>query len=290
MSPITHRSLDAWVDLLDDPSWPVLGATALRLEELREQEDALGNVSAHMLAEDLGGDPLLLLKVLAGVSPGCAARGATPPETLLGAILMLGIGPIFRLLPPQPTTEVALADHPGALAGIERVLARSRQAAWWARQFASHLGDADADIIHDAALLHDFVEILLWWKAPDVALTLETHLRADPQLRSAVEQQRLLGTPLNDIQAALLQRWHLPELLVHCAGDAPTPEQALAQGQFQPQVRVVALAVRLARHTQYGWDDPHATASRDVDISDVAELLNLSQEAALAKVMPTPDV
>jgi hypothetical protein len=44
------------------------------------------------------------------------------------------------------------------------------------------------------------------------------------------------------------------------------------------------LAVRVARHTQYGWDNPHAQAALPDDVADLAELLNLSPEAAYRKV------
>jgi hypothetical protein len=45
-------------------------------------------------------------------------------------------------------------------------------------------------------------------------------------------------------------------------------------------VRSVALAVRLARHSAQSWDNP---AIPD-DVSDIANLLNLSQTATLQLV------
>jgi hypothetical protein len=42
----------------------------------------------------------------------------------------------------------------------------------------------------------------------------------------------------------------------------------------------VTLAIRLARHTQHGWDN----AALPDDIADIAALLNLSPEATLRKV------
>jgi len=45
----------------------------------------------------------------------------------------------------------------------------------------------------------------------------------------------------------------------------------------QPNATCVKLALRLARHTAQGWDDP-AIAH---DVSEIASLLNLSPAAAL---------
>jgi hypothetical protein len=42
----------------------------------------------------------------------------------------------------------------------------------------------------------------------------------------------------------------------------------------------VMLGVRIARHTQHGWDDPHAQAALPDDVYEVAKLLNLSPDAA----------
>jgi hypothetical protein len=43
-----------------------------------------------------------------------------------------------------------------------------------------------------------------------------------------------------------------PTLLIQCTNDRNAQD---------PKVRSVMLAVRIARHTQYGWDDPHAQAA-----------------------------
>jgi hypothetical protein len=65
--------------------------------------------------------------------------------------------------------------------------------------------------------------------------------------------------------------WQLPDMLIKCTNDR------LAQ---DPQVRSVMLGVQIARHTQYGWDDPHAQAALHDDVSEVARLLTVSHEVA----------
>jgi hypothetical protein len=65
-----------------------------------------------------------------------------------------------------------------------------------------------------------------------------------------------------------MRAWRLPELLVHI-NDERHADSA--------QVRNVLLAVRLARHTARGWDNP----ALDDDVRDIAALLTLDEAATL---------
>jgi HD-like signal output (HDOD) protein len=128
--------------------------------------------------------------------------------------------------------------------------------------------DPDAEVIHEAALLHDFAEMLLWCHAPELALEIERRQQADTALRSATVQRQVLGVELPAVQQALMRSWRLPELLVRISNDHPD------QG---PQARNVLLAIRLARHTKSGWDN----AAIPDDVRDIAQLLNLKPDATL---------
>jgi HD-like signal output (HDOD) protein len=134
-----------------------------------------------------------------------------------------------------------------------------------------HRMDHDAAVIHEAALLHDFAEMLLWCHAPALAARIHDAQRVDPTLRSAAAQKQILGIELADLQQALMKAWHLPELLIRISDDRHVEN---------PSVRNVVLAVRLARHTASGWSN----AAIPDDIDDVARLLNLSHAATLALV------
>jgi HD-like signal output (HDOD) protein len=137
-----------------------------------------------------------------------------------------------------------------------------------------HRMDHDAAMIHAAALLHDFAEMLLWCHAPALALRIRDAQRADPTLRSAAAQMEVLGIELADLQQALMKAWRLPELLIRISDE----RHADSAG-----VQSVTLALRLARHTALGWDNP---AVPD-DVNDIATLLNLSPAAALQLVRET---
>ena len=213
-------------------------------------------------------DPLMTLKLLRHVAMLRRGRDQADAETATEALVMLGITPFFRDFGPQPTVEDRLAGQPAALLGLRQVLRRAHRAARFALGFAVHRGDHDAMLIHEAALLHDFAELLLWAHAPSLALEIARRQQADPTLRSADAQQQLLNTPLADLQQALMKAWRLPELLVKISDD---------HASHHPQVRNVQLALRVARHSSRGWDN----AALPDDVDDVADLLNLGTTPTL---------
>ncbi|MCY7316055.1 MAG: HDOD domain-containing protein [Rubrivivax sp.] len=259
------RDLTAWVARFDCERLPVLDRTADALEELRADEDA---VDAHLLADALGSDPLMTLKLLAHVAHQRRGRDGSEVETVTEALVMLGISPFFRAFGVQETVSQRLASEPAALQGFEQVLRRSRRAARFAIGFAVHRMDHDAPVIHEAALLHDFAELLLWLQAPALALELQRRLGADSSLRSAAAQKALLNVELADLQQALMRQWRLPSLLVRISDD-----HAQSAGS---QARNVMLAIRVARHSANGWDN----AALPDDVRAVAELLQLSPDTA----------
>lgn len=258
------RDLAGWAALFRPEALPVLDATAAELDALRDHEDA---VDAHLLTETVAADPLLTLKLLAHVGHLLRNREATEVETVTAALVMMGIPPFFRVFSDLTVAEDELADLPDALEGFLAVLRRSHRAARFAIGFAVHRMDHDAPLIHEAALLHDFAELLLWLHAPALALRIAAAQAADPTLRSAAVQQDVLGIELADLQHRLMQQWRLPGLLVQLTDDHAT--------QTTPQLRNVLLAIRVARHSMHGWDN----AALPDDVRDIAELLQLSVDA-----------
>lgn len=268
--PLTEalRDLAAWTAHFRAAEIPVLAHTAQTLEALRANEDA---VDANGIGELVSHDPLMTLKVLSYAATHRPARVVTDAETVTAALVMMGITPFFRAFGPQPTVEQRLADVPEALEGLLAVLKRAHRGANFALAFAVHRMDSDAAVIHEAALLHDFAEMLLWCHAPALALRIRAAQQADPTLRSNVVQTQLLNIELCDLQQALMRAWHLPELLIRITDDRHATQAA---------VRNVVLAVRLARHTARGWDN----AALPDDLADIGALLNLSPAAVLQLV------
>lgn len=258
--------LAGWAGLFTPANLPVLAETAAAIEEWRANEDA---VDAHLLAETIVRDPLMTLKLFAHVASSLRRSSRWDDErgdaeTVTAALVMLGIGPFFRSFGPQPVAEQWLAAHPGALEGFQAVLRRSHRAAAFAIGFAAHRLDPDAAVLHEAALLHDFAELLLWLRAPALAQAIAARQAADPALRSAQIQRELLNVELPALQHQLMLAWRLPALLVHITDDRLAGD---------PQVRNVLLAIRVARHSAAGWDN----AALPDDVQEIAELLQLGE-------------
>jgi HD-like signal output (HDOD) protein len=262
------RDLSAWTAYFRDAEIPVQADSAEALEALRANED---DVDANTIGEVISTDPLLTLKVLAFASSNRPASRVTDTETVIAALVMMGISPFFHAFGPQPTLEDRLQAIPQALDGLRQVLRRSHRAANFALAFAVHRMDHDAAVIHQAALLHDFAEMLLWTHAPSLALRIRVAQLADSTLRSAAAQQATLNIELTDLQQSLMKVWSLPELLIRITDDKHADH---------PSVKSVLLAMRLARHTAQGWDN----AALPDDVNDISQLLNLSQAAALSFV------
>ncbi len=258
------RDLDAWTDHFRRAEIPVLAQTAEAIEAMRANED---EVDANAIGEMIAHDPLMTLKVLAYAATHRSARMVTDTETVTATLVMMGISPFFRTFGPQPTIEQRLAEHPEALQGLNDVILRAHRGATFALAFAVHRMDPDAPLIHQAALLHDFPEMLLWCHAPALALRIRNAQRADATLRSVAIQRDVLGIALYEVKHSLMKAWRLPEMLRRISDERHT-EQA--------NVRNVLLAVRLARHTAGGWDN----AALPDDIADIAALLNLAHGAA----------
>lgn len=257
-------NLQAWEAQFRVEDLPILERTANEIEDWREiQEEA----SAHVLGSALSADPLMSIKLFAHLGRLRRSQSeSSEPETVLAALLLLGIPPFFRAFAEQPTVEALLADQPQALEGFEAVLTRSRRAANFALSFAVQRTDQDATVIYGATLLHDFAEMLLWVRAPALALEIRNRQRAEPGLRSVDAQQDVLGIALADLQQALMVKWRIPKLLTTITSAQTNANSA--------QVRNVQLAIRVARHSAESWDNP---ALPD-DVREIADLLQIGLE------------
>lgn len=264
-------NLAAWTSHFRRAEIPVLRETVEALDALRANEE---RTDANSIGEMIGGDPLMTLKVLAYVSDHRGRSVVTGPETVISALVMMGIPPFFRAFSAPSAVEDRLADAPEALEGLQRVLRRAHRGARFALAFAVHRTDPHAATVHAAALLHEFAELLLWCHAPALALRILASQEADPTLRSSVAQRDVLGIELDELQQALVAGWRLPALLSE-ASQEPHPGQGGA--------RAVALGCRLARHTASGWEN----AALPDDIAEIAGFLNLSPGAALKLVSET---
>lgn len=261
--------VDAWVLLFSSNSLPVLRATRRRIEEMQTRLD---NVDSREVAQMVLHDPIMTVRVLAYIQPFRGRSLQHDITTIASAVMMSGIEPFFRRFENLPSIEEMLKGYdPHAMLGILQIIRRAQRAADLAQEWAIWRHDINMEEVRIAALLHDLAEILVWCFAPKLGLKIRALQAANPTMRSVEAQKQVLGLTFEEIQQELCMVWHLPKLLTHLIDD---------HNAHQARVKNVSLAVRLARHSANGWQDP---ALPD-DFLEIAELLNLSVEAVKKKL------
>ncbi|TFZ08384.1 HDOD domain-containing protein [Ramlibacter humi] len=248
---------------------PVLHATREGLAHWAARPD---HADANRLADVVLRDPFMVMRTLHLVASRFGSRLATPVQTVTAALVLVGVDPFFRACENLPVLQDRLAHEPAALQGALAAIERAHAAARIAAAFAVHRQDDDAELLHQAALLHDFAGLLLWCEASGAALAIAMAQKMDPALRSVQAQRAVLGIELSAIGQQLLERWGVA-LPVRQAVDALHGDSS--------RTRTLRLAVQVARHLEHGgWHNP---ALPD-DFTEAGHLLNLPADAAASLV------
>jgi len=260
--------LDTWVAFFSEAELPVLRQTGRRLEEAQVDIDKLNgrDIAAIVLQ-----DPLMAVRVLSYIQPLNSQRLHSDITNIGNAIMMQGVYPFFANIGTPPTIETMLRAEPQALLGVIQVIRRAQRASRYAHDWAFDRHDMNIDEVTLAALLHDLPEILLWSFAPKLAIAIRDLQQADPKLRSAMAQEKVLGIRLVDLLLALCDVWHLPNLLRTLMDD---------NNAHIPRVQNVTLAVNLARHSVNGWENP----GLHEDFAGIEKLLRLDRETLLKRL------
>lgn len=267
------QDLEAWVLYFSGTEMPILRQTARRLEEARKDLD---KISGRDIARIVLQDPLMAVRVLAYIQPYRGKHLRSDITTIDSAVMMLGVEPFFKKFENPLTIEAMLHDEPQAMLGLLQIMRRVQRATHYAHDWAFARHDINIEEVTLATLLHDLAEVLLWCFAPRLAIQIRDLQKADKTLRSSLAQETVLGIQLFDLQHALCDAWHLPELLKSLMNDA-NAEQA--------RVRNVTLAVNLARHSAEGWTD----AALPDDFAAIEKLLNIKHETLMARLDIPPD-
>ena len=263
-----YDSQNAWALYFAGTELPVLRRTTLDLQRLRDNAD---NADARALAAIVMQDPLMTLRVLQYIERHRGQRQVTDITTIDRALVMIGIGPFFRDFENLPCVEDQLKNHPKAMIGLIKVIARARKAAGWARDWALMRHDLDTDEVTLAALLRYTCEMLMWCFAPTLALAAREIQEQNHSLRSSVIQKSVFNVSLDELQIELDKQWHLPALLTTLMDPGKAEH---------PRVRNVKLACDLARHSANGWDD----AALPDDYKGICELLHIEHPALMKKL------
>lgn len=262
-------AIDDWGVLFSNNSLPVLRVTKRQLDEMRTNLD---RVDARNLARVILHDPLMTVRVLAFIQSKRGRSLQHDITTIASAVMMAGIEPFFNHFNDLPTVEGLLKGvDPHAMLGVLQIIRRAQRAAEYAHDWAVWRHDISMEEVRIAALLHDLAEILVWCFAPKLGLDIRALQTTNPNMRSTDAQTQVIGFSFAEIQHSLCKIWHLPELLTQLIDD---------DNAHLPRVQNVSLAVRLARHSAHGWDDP---ALPD-DFKDIGTLLNITPEAVMQRI------
>ena len=228
--------------------------------------------AARELARLILQDPIMTVRVLAYIQPLRGRSLQRDITTIASAVMMAGIEPFFNRFSELYTIEDQLKEAgPQALLGVLQIVRRAQRAADYAQEWAIWRHDVNMEEVRIAALLHDLAEILVWCSAPQLGLAILDLQKQNPSMRSVDAQKQTLGFSFLEIQLELCRVWHLPELL-----------QKLIDDDHAESLRVknATLAVRLARHSSHGWNDP---ALPD-DFREIGQLLNMTPEGVRQRI------
>lgn len=267
---LTHpfSELSSYISFFRNFDFPVLRKTVRQFARLREDEEDL---SPRQVAAVLLDDPLMVLKLLIHQQRTRGRSQNRDITTAEHAVMMVGMSQFFTLFGDLPTIEDMLAEHPKALIGCLKVIARAKRAMHYARDWAILRHDIDIEEITVATLLNEVAEILCWCSAPGLTEKVFALQRATPGLRSAAAQKAVMNVSIAELQLGLVREFDLPQLLISLM-DPVNAEN--------PRVRTVTLATDLARHCANGWNDP---ALPD-DYRAIGELLHLDQDTLLTRL------
>jgi HD-like signal output (HDOD) protein len=262
MQQLNVTGLEGWVDFLTKADIPVLKQTARDLAELYQDQ---GKLSARNVAGVITVDPMMTVKLLRFLQQNKRRSQTSEVALVEQALIMLGVEAFYNKLPPKPLVQDAMAGHTDALIHLLHVLHRAHRASEYAYDWAVRLSDLHYEEVRIAALLHDFVEMLMWCFVPEKMMKIRAMMRQDSTLRSRTAQEEIFGFALSDLQKLLVKNWELPELLLMLMDD---------ENAEKPRVLNVTLAVNFSRHSAHGWDN----AALPDDFTAIAKLLRMSPE------------
>lgn len=240
------NTADFWLSFLTKQKIPIF----LKTKELILNLDFNDSkVDAIVLAKIVLHDPLLTLIILKYVHENPNKLRVQEITTIEHAIMMIGFGKFFQLVSDSNVVENYIEDH-DIYNGLKNVVQRSVVASKLAKRWASEKKDMITQEIQVAALIHDFPEMLLWMFAPEKALRIKHILEKNPNERSAAAQTEVLGFPLVELQYKIIEVLNMPPLFQELILDKNKIED------LPKRIQIIAIAIRLARHSQKNWDNP----------------------------------
>ncbi|HFC53223.1 MAG TPA: HDOD domain-containing protein [Gammaproteobacteria bacterium] len=254
-----NRALKVWIGrYLEDRRLPALQGSVVDLDELYRQDDPFEQLSEFILRDP--GVASFLLSTANGVHH---QHFGMPVTTVEHAAMMLGLNRMETIHRQLPVID------PEHCSEQEKMLVKIYSRAWHASCQAMIWSRLRVDMVPGevslATLLRGVGEMAVWAFQPDKAAEVEEELIHDEgeRIREGA-QKRVLGFSYDALSAALAREWKLP-LLVHESLD---PENS-----SRPRIRIILLALRVARLAERGWYSPQMNSA----IEEVAGVLHMSR-------------
>jgi hypothetical protein len=265
-------ALDSWANRLTAPPIPVRAETIQELELLRARED---RVDANSLGEVVASDPLMTLRVMAHVASLRRPHQQGEPQTVTAALVWLGIAPFFRSIHELRSVEQALESYPATLQQMEHRLTINHRAARLALAFASERGEPNAPLLHHAALLHEFQDLLFLVHEPAAAQQIEAMQDADRAISRAEAQRQVLGIALSDLRQPISRLLRLPRILDYSDSSSRTEH---------PSARCIEFALDIARRDSRAGMEYVPPGSNGADMEALMNWLDVSESRLFALI------
>lgn len=253
-------TLAGWVRELPVEDLPVLARTVYELEDLREVEE---QVDLQMLDDLISADPLMTAKLFGFVAKRRGKDVDSEAETVRAALLLTGISPFFKALGTHSVAQEMLTEHAEASAQFQEAIERGQRAARFAVAFASQRDDMEIGLLRDAAMLHALPELVVWLRAPALALEVHRQVQADPSADMDAVSKGVLNVSHTELRIELMKAWRLPKPLAELITGQANPDS--------PQARNVRLALLAGQPSHPQWEGPDLGAL----VRDIGNFLQL---------------
>lgn len=230
--------INSWLDELADKPIPILKHRRDQaLAILKDDERASSECQPVILS-----DPGMAANLFRQINQKREKANRIPISNISSLISLLGVSRLIQEISSMTCVEELNLPEIN-MKGIRRRLKES----WYSSQFATHWlidrGITETEEMQVAAHLQMLPDLMLWCYGDDVMPKIE-HNAYYECMDYQQQVNEILGCDKNEIGAALVQKWYLPEM---------------AGFSFESKCdnfthgTAVALATKLARICQHGW-------------------------------------
>ncbi|MCG6971472.1 MAG: HDOD domain-containing protein [Gammaproteobacteria bacterium] len=250
--------------LLDNPELPSLPEAFLKLNDLIKHDRPIAEIT-----KVIERDPSLATRSLKLANSAWYKRSRTI-STVKGAITTIGMDALHQLVFATSVIRTFQGIDKD-IADMQAFWNQSLQLACNAKRIKETCGDANAIQMFTSGIVAYVGKLIIYISLPEVSRTILQHSAQHPQLQH-VEEQKLLGFSHNEITAALLKKWNIPDTTY-------VPIQYYTQPQSAPAEHLLnAATLSLAHHLVFKTADELDFGDTSTGLEKTLEMLSLAQD------------